>query len=103
MRPLEVVKADPVIEDPFCLEAVSDFVQVDGLVLERSSEPFDEDVVEITTMRGSLWPYIGCPDPYSLFPASHIRRWPSLVPQRSSWHPAYLEASKPTLCASSNP
>ena len=30
-------------------------------------EPFDEDVVEITTMRGSLYPYIGCPDPYSLF------------------------------------
>ena len=51
MRPLGVVEPDPVIEDLFCLEAVSDFMQVDGLVLERSPEPFDEDVVEITTMR----------------------------------------------------
>jgi len=44
-----VVELDPVIDDPFCLEPVSDFVQVDGFLLEGSPEPFDEDIVEITT------------------------------------------------------
>ena len=49
VRPLVVVELDPVIDDPFCLEPVSDFVQVDGFLLEGSPEPLDEDVVEITT------------------------------------------------------
>ena len=44
-----VVELDPVFDDPFCLEPVSDFVQVDGFLLEGSPEPFDEDIVEITT------------------------------------------------------
>ena len=30
MRPLRVVKADPVVDDPFGLKAVGDLVQVDG-------------------------------------------------------------------------
>jgi len=49
VRPLGVVELDPVIDGPFCLEPVSDFVQVDGFLLEGSPEPFDEDVVEIAT------------------------------------------------------
>jgi len=47
VRAFAVVERDPVIDDPFCLEPVSDFVQVDGFLLEGSPEPFDEDVVQI--------------------------------------------------------
>ncbi|MFT4961243.1 MAG: hypothetical protein ACI92Z_002332, partial [Paracoccaceae bacterium] len=46
-----VVELDPVIDDPFCLEPVSDFVQVDGFLLEGSPEPFDEDVVHCPAMH----------------------------------------------------
>ena len=49
-RPPGVVELDPVIDGPFCLEPVSDFVQVDGFLLEGLAEPFDEDVVEIATV-----------------------------------------------------
>ena len=49
MRPLRVVKADPVVDDPFGLEAVGDLVQIHSLLLQGSPEPFDEDIVEITT------------------------------------------------------
>ena len=48
MRALGVVKADPVVDDPFSLEAVGDFMQIDGLLLQGSPQPFDEDVVQIT-------------------------------------------------------
>jgi hypothetical protein len=43
-----VVKADPVIDDPFCLETVGDFVQIDSLLFQRPPQPLDEDLVEIT-------------------------------------------------------
>ena len=49
VRPLGVVELDPVIDGPFCLEPVSDFVQADGFLLEGSPEPVEEDVVEIAT------------------------------------------------------
>ena len=49
VRPLGVVELDPVINGPFCLEPVSDFVQADGFLLEGSPEPVEEDVVEIAT------------------------------------------------------
>ena len=49
MRALRVVEPDPVIDDPFCLEAVSDFMQIDGLLFQRPPQPFDEDVVQIAT------------------------------------------------------
>ena len=49
MKQLGVVELDPVIDGPFCLEPVSDFLQVDGFLIEGSPEPFDEDVVEIAT------------------------------------------------------
>ena len=49
VRPLGVIELDPVINGPFCLEPVSDFVQADGFLLEGSPEPIEEDVVEIAT------------------------------------------------------
>ena len=49
VRALGVVEADPVIDDPFCLEAVGDFMQVNGLLLQRPSQPFDEDIVEVSS------------------------------------------------------
>ena len=48
MRPLCVVKADPFIDDLLGLEAVSDFVQIDGLLFQGSPKAFDEDVVQIS-------------------------------------------------------
>ena len=45
VRPLGVVELHPPGDDPLGLEAVGEFVQVDGLVLERTPEAFDEDVV----------------------------------------------------------
>ena len=47
MRALRVVEPNPVIDDPFCLEAVGDFMQIDGFLLQRPPQPFAEDVVEI--------------------------------------------------------
>ena len=49
MRSLGVIKADPVINDPFGLEAVIDLMQVNGLLFEGTPEPFDEDVVQVAT------------------------------------------------------
>ena len=49
VRALRVVEPDPIIDDAFCLEAVSDFVQINGLLLERPPQPFDEDVIEVAT------------------------------------------------------
>ena len=48
MRPLDVVEADPIFDNPFGLEPVLQFMQVYGLLFEGSPQPFDEDVVEIT-------------------------------------------------------
>lgn len=47
VRALRVVEPNPVIDDPFCLEAVGDFMQVNGLLFQRPPQPLDEDVVEI--------------------------------------------------------
>ncbi|MDE0993548.1 MAG: hypothetical protein OSA23_10305 [Rhodospirillales bacterium] len=44
---LRVIKADPAINDPFGLAAVSDFMQVNGLLFEGTPDPFDEDVVQV--------------------------------------------------------
>ena len=46
---LRVGEPDSVINDPFCSKAVSDFVKIDGLLLEGLPEPFDKDAIEITT------------------------------------------------------
>ena len=47
MRPLRVVKADPVVDDPFGLKAVGDLVQIHSLLLQGSPEPLVEDIVQI--------------------------------------------------------
>ena len=47
MRPLRVVKADPVVDDPFGLKAVGDLVQIHSLLLQGPPEPLDENVVQI--------------------------------------------------------
>ena len=49
MRPLTVVEPDSVIDDPLGFETVIAFVQIDCLLLQRSPEPLDEDVVQIAT------------------------------------------------------
>ena len=47
MWPFSIVEADPVFDHAFGLEAVLQFVQIDGLLFERPPQPFDEDIVEI--------------------------------------------------------
>lgn len=44
-----VIEGHPVFDDASGLEAVGDFLKVDRLLLQASPEPFDEDVVEVTT------------------------------------------------------
>ena len=48
MRAFRVVELNPVINDPFCLESVSNFMQVDGLLLQRPPQPLNEDIVEVS-------------------------------------------------------
>ncbi|MGO4917323.1 hypothetical protein [Pseudogemmobacter sp. W21_MBD1_M6] len=45
--PRGVVEPDSGVDDPFGLEPVVQFVQIDGLLFERSPQSLDEDVVEI--------------------------------------------------------
>ena len=47
VRPLRVVKADPVVDDPFDLKAVGDLVQIHSLLLQGPPEPLGEDIVQI--------------------------------------------------------
>ena len=49
VRALLVVELNPVINDPFCLESVGNFMQVNGLLLQRPPQPFDEDIVEVSS------------------------------------------------------
>lgn len=48
MGPLGVVEGHPVLNDAPRLEAVGDFLKVDGLLFQASPEALDEDVVEVT-------------------------------------------------------
>ena len=48
MRARGVVKTYPVVDDPFRLEANSDFMQKDGLSLQGPPQFFNKDVVQIT-------------------------------------------------------
>ena len=47
VRALRIVKSNPVIADPFCLETVGDFMQIDGRLFQRPPQPLDKDVVQI--------------------------------------------------------
>ncbi len=49
MGPLGVVEVDPLADDAIGPEAVGQLVQIDRLVLERSPQPLDEDVVHAAT------------------------------------------------------
>ena len=48
VRPFAVVESDTVVDDPFGLAAFSDFMQIDGLLFQLPSQPFNEDVIQIT-------------------------------------------------------
>ena len=47
MRALCVVKADPVVNDPFGLKAVGDLVQINSFLVQGRPEPLDEDIVQM--------------------------------------------------------
>ena len=59
MRPLGIVKADPVINDPLRLKAVLRFGQVNSLLLQGSPQAFDENVIQITSTSIRGGPYVG--------------------------------------------
>ena len=46
MRPLGIVKIDPIADDPFGFEPIRQFVQIDRLVFERALKTFDGGVGE---------------------------------------------------------
>jgi len=48
MGPLGVVECHPVLDDPPGLEAVTDLLKIDRLLLQAAPQPFDEDIVEVT-------------------------------------------------------
>ena len=48
MWPGGVVERRPVVDDPAGLEAVSDLLEINGLLLQASPQPFDEDVIQIS-------------------------------------------------------
>ena len=43
-----VVECDPFPNHPFGYKSVSQLVQIDGLLFQRSPEALDKDVIEIT-------------------------------------------------------
>ena len=47
VRALGVLKPDPIVDDPFCLEAVDNFIQVNGLLFQVPPKAFDIDVIQI--------------------------------------------------------
>lgn len=48
MWPLGVVEGYPILDDASGLELVSDFLEIDRLLLQGAPQPFDKDVVEVT-------------------------------------------------------
>ena len=50
MRPRGVIEVEPLGNGPLGGEAIGELVQVDGLVLERTPEALDEDVVHATAL-----------------------------------------------------
>ena len=49
MGPLGVVECHPVLDDPPGLEAVTDLLEIDRLLLQAAPQPFDEDIVEVSS------------------------------------------------------
>ena len=50
MRALIIVKANPFTNQFLGLKAVADLMQIDALILKRSPESLDEDVVHTSTL-----------------------------------------------------
>ena len=48
VRPIGILKANSVIDDPFRLKSVGNFMQIDGLLLQGSPQSSNKDVVAIT-------------------------------------------------------
>jgi hypothetical protein len=48
VRPIGILKANSVIDDPFRLKSVGNFMQIDGLLLQGPPQFFNLDVVQIT-------------------------------------------------------
>lgn len=46
MRAQSIVKTEPISDDPLCLKAVFHFGEVNSLLLQRSPEPLDENIIE---------------------------------------------------------
>lgn len=54
MRPLGIVKIDPLADDLFGLKPIRQLVQIARLVFERAPQPLDEDVVHAPSTPGSV-------------------------------------------------
>ena len=68
MGPLGVVECHPVLDDPPGLEAVTDLLEIDRLLLQAAPQPFDEDIVEVTATpihRDADPNFVQCRDPSS--------------------------------------
>ena len=66
MGPLGVVECHPVLDDPPGLEAVTDLLEIDRLLLQAAPQPFDEDIVEVTATpihRDADPNFVQCRDP----------------------------------------
>ena len=50
MRQLRVVKADPVVDDPFGLKAAGDLAQIHSPLLQGPPKLLDEDIVQIPSL-----------------------------------------------------
>ena len=48
LRPIGILKANSVIDDPFRLITFGTFMQIDGLLLQGAPQSFNLDVVQIT-------------------------------------------------------
>ena len=48
VRPIGIFKTNSVIDDPFRLKTVSNFMQIDGLLLQGPPQFLNLDVVQIT-------------------------------------------------------
>ena len=48
LRPIGILKANSIIDDPFRLITVGNFMQIDGLLLQGPPQFFNLDVIQIT-------------------------------------------------------
>jgi hypothetical protein len=91
VRPLSAVEADTIVDDPFGLEAIGHFMQIDSLLFRGPPGPLDKDTIQIATAPvhgdfnlsvgqcrdpiSACILHIGCPDPCSRSLAIRVWRW----------------------------